>query len=250
MTHLPKFSPALLHPRYWLLWLGIGLLWLVVQLPYPLIYRLGNAIGRLAMRFMKRRAKIAYRNLELCFPEKSEQERHRMVVMNFESVGMGLMETGMARFWPVRRIARWTDTIGFEHIRDVQAQQRGILLIGIHFLTLEMGARMFGMNEPGIGVYRPNDNPVIDWLQTWGRLRSNKDMIDRKDLKGMIRALKRRSGVVRTGSRLRPDRQRLCPTVCGRPAATTSGTGCWRKCPKPASCPSSRAANRTVKVMN
>ena len=63
MTHLPKFSPALLHPRYWLLWLGIGLLWLVVQLPYPLIYRLGNAIGRLAMRFMKRRAKIAYRNL-------------------------------------------------------------------------------------------------------------------------------------------------------------------------------------------
>lgn len=218
MTHLPKFSPALLHPRYWLLWLGIGLLWLVVQLPYPLIYRLGNAIGRLAMRFMKRRAKIAYRNLELCFPEKSEQERHRMVVMNFESVGMGLMETGMAWFWPVRRIARWTDTIGFEHIRDVQAQQRGILLIGIHFLTLEMGARMFGMNEPGIGVYRPNDNPVIDWLQTWGRLRSNKDMIDRKDLKGMIRALKkRRSGVVRTGSRLRPDRQRLCPTVCGRP---------------------------------
>lgn len=218
MTHLPKFSPALLHPRYWLLWLGIGLLWLVVQLPYPLIYRLGNAIGRLAMRFMKRRAKIAYRNLELCFPEKSEQERHRMVVMNFESVGMGLMETGMAWFWPVRRIARWTDTIGFEHIRDVQAQQRGILLIGIHFLTLEMGARMFGMNEPGIGVYRPNDNPVIDWLQTWGRLRSNKDMIDRKDLKGMIRALKkRRSGVVRTGSRLRPDRQRLRPTVCGRP---------------------------------
>lgn len=73
----------------------------------------------------------------------------------------------------------------------MQAQQRGILLIGIHFLTLEMGARMFGMNEPGIGVYRPNDNPVIDWLQTWGRLRSNKDMIDRKDLKGMIRALKK-----------------------------------------------------------
>ncbi|CDL49390.1 Lipid A biosynthesis (KDO) 2-(lauroyl)-lipid IVA acyltransferase [Klebsiella pneumoniae ISC21] len=252
MTHLPKFSPALLHPRYWLLWLGIGLLWLVVQLPYPLIYRLGNAIGRLAMRFMKRRAKIAYRNLELCFPEKSEQEHHRMVVMNFESVGMGLMETGMAWFWPVRRIARWTDTIGFEHIRDVQAQQRGILLIGIHFLTLEMGARMFGMNEPGIGVYRPNDNPVIDWLQTWGRLRSNKDMIDRKDLKGMIRALKKgESGVVRTGSRLRPDRQRLCPTVCGRPGGDhLRHLDAGEKCPKPASCPSSRAANRTVKVMN
>lgn len=168
MTHLPKFSAALLHPRYWLLWPGIGLLWLVVQLPYPLIYRLGTALGRLAMRLMTRRAKIAYRNLELCFPEKSEQERHQLVKQNFESVGMGLMETGMAWFWPARRIARWTDATGVEHIRAVQEQKRGILLIGIHFLTLEMGARMFGMNEPGIGVYRPNDNPVIDWLQTWG----------------------------------------------------------------------------------
>ncbi len=42
----------------------------------------------------------------------SEQERRKMVVKNFESVGMGLMETGMAWFWPDRRIARWTEVIG------------------------------------------------------------------------------------------------------------------------------------------
>ncbi len=106
-----------------------------------------------------------HRNLELCFPEMSEQERRKMVVKNFESVGMGLMETGKAWFWPDRRIARWTEVIGMEHIRDVQAQKRGILLVGIHFLTLELGARQFGMQEPGIGVYRPNDNPLIDWLK-------------------------------------------------------------------------------------
>lgn len=93
MTNLPKFSTALLHPRYWLTWLGIGVLWLVVQLPYPVIYRLGCGLGKLALRFMKRRAKIVHRNLELCFPEMSEQERRKMVVKNFESVGMGLMET-------------------------------------------------------------------------------------------------------------------------------------------------------------
>ena len=74
-------------------------------------------------------------------PGNEEQERRKMVVKNFESVGMGLMETGMAWFWPDRRIARWTEVIGMEHIRDVQAQKRGILLVGIHFLTLELGAR-------------------------------------------------------------------------------------------------------------
>ncbi|MFX0565460.1 Kdo(2)-lipid IV(A) acyltransferase [Kosakonia cowanii] len=190
MTHLPKFSASLLHPRYWATWFGIGVLWLVVQLPYPLLYRLGCALGHLALRVMKRRAHIAHRNLTLCFPHMSEEERQKMVVKNFESVGMGLIETGMAWFWSDRRMRRWMDVSHFEHVRNVQAQGRGILLIGVHFLTLEIGARMFGLNEPGIGVYRPNDNPVIDLLQTWGRMRSNKSMIDRKDLKGMIRALK------------------------------------------------------------
>jgi KDO2-lipid IV(A) lauroyltransferase len=75
-------------------------LWLLVQLPYPVIYRLGTALGRLAMRVMKSRARIARRNLELCFPEMSAADREALLVKNFESLGMGLMETGMAWFWP------------------------------------------------------------------------------------------------------------------------------------------------------
>lgn len=98
MTHLPKFSASLLHPRFWFLWAGIGLLWLVVQLPYPVIYRLGCALGHLGQKVMKRRVHIAQRNLELCFPQMSDAERQQMVAKNFESVGMGVMETGMAWF--------------------------------------------------------------------------------------------------------------------------------------------------------
>ena len=225
MTQLPKFTAALLHPRYWPSWLGIGVLWLVVQLPYPVIYRLGNAIGRLAMRLMRRRAQIAYRNLELCFPHKSEAERHEMVVKNFESVGMGVMETGIAWFWPTKRVNRWMDASGLEHIRAVQDSGRGVLLIGIHFLTLEMGARMFGIHNPGIGVYRPNDNPVIDLLQTWGRMRSNKDMIDRKDLKGMIRALKNGEIIWYAPDHdYGPRASVFAPLFAVKDAATTSGT--------------------------
>lgn len=31
------FTHNLLHPRYWLTWSGLGLLWLLVQLPYPVL---------------------------------------------------------------------------------------------------------------------------------------------------------------------------------------------------------------------
>lgn len=225
MTHLPKFSTALLHPRYWLTWFGIGLLWLLVQLPYPVIYRMGMGLGHLALRVMKRRVQVASRNLELCFPDMSAEARRELVVRNFESVGMGLFETGMAWFWSDKRIARWADIINFEPVYELQRQKRGILLIGVHFLTLELGARMFGMQTPGIGVYRPNDNPVIDLLQTWGRLRSNKTMLDRKDLKGMVRALKNGEVVWYAPDHdYGPRSSVFVPFFAVEQAATTSGT--------------------------
>lgn len=190
MTQLPHFSRELLHPRYWFTWIGIGLLYLIVLLPYPVLYHLGCGLGRLSMRFLKQRVFVARRNLELSFPKMPTAEREALVVRNFESVGMGLLETGMAWFWPDWRIKRWFAVSGLEHIDHAHQQGKGVLLIGMHFLTLELGARIFGIYNPGIGVYRPNDNKLLDWLQTWGRMRSNKSMLDRKDLKGMIRALK------------------------------------------------------------
>ncbi|MEQ9860413.1 LpxL/LpxP family Kdo(2)-lipid IV(A) lauroyl/palmitoleoyl acyltransferasee [Pectobacterium cacticida] len=190
MTKIPSFNRSLLHPRYWFTWLGIGVLYLVVLLPYPVLYRIGTLLGYLAMRLLPNRVSVAARNLELCFPDMPQAERDVLIKKNFESVGMGVIETGMAWFWPDWRIERWFTVTGLEHIRAILEKRQGILLIGLHFLTLELGARIFGIHNPGIGVYRPNDNKLIDWLQTWGRLRSNKSMLDRKDLKGMIRALK------------------------------------------------------------
>ncbi|UGA49604.1 MULTISPECIES: Kdo(2)-lipid IV(A) acyltransferase [Dickeya] len=190
MTQIPSFHRSLLHPRYWPTWSGIVLLYLLVLLPYPFIYRIGTGLGRLSMHFLKRRVAIAHRNLQLCFPDMPAEEREQLVKKNFESVGMGVMETGMAWFWPDWRVERWFKVIGIENMQPLREQKRGVLLIGLHFLTLELGARIFGLQNAGIGVYRPNDNKLIDWLQTWGRMRSNKSMLDRKDLKGMIRALK------------------------------------------------------------
>lgn len=225
MTHLPQFSRALLHPRYWPVWFGIGLLYLVVLLPYPVLFRLGRLMGRLAQRLMKRRVHVAYRNLELCFPDMSDAERQKMVEKNFESVGMGVLETGMAWFWPDWRIRRWSKVHGLASTTALHEQKKGIILVGVHFLTLELGARIWGQYTPGIGVYRPNDNPVIDWLQTWGRLRSNKDMIDRKDLKGMIRTLK--SGELiwyAPDHDYGPRNSVFVPFFAVDQAATTSGT--------------------------
>ena len=137
----------------------------------------------------KRRATIARRNLELCFPEMPEQEREAILQENLRAVGMAIIETSMAWFWSDARIKKWSKIEGLNYLKE--NAQDGIIFVGVHFLTLELGARIVGLHHPGVGVYRPNDNPVLDWLQIKGRLRSNKDMLNRKDLRGMLKALRK-----------------------------------------------------------
>ncbi|WP_027711690.1 Kdo(2)-lipid IV(A) acyltransferase [Dickeya chrysanthemi] len=238
MTQIPSFHRSLLHPRYWPTWLGIILLYLVVLLPYPLIYRIGTGMGRLSMRILKRRVAIAHRNLQLCFPDMPIEERETLVKKNFESVGMGVMETGMAWFWPDWRVTRWFTVIGIENMQPLREQKRGVLLIGLHFLTLELGARIFGMQNAGIGVYRPNDNKLIDWLQTWGRMRSNKSMLDRKDVKGMIRALKQGEIIWYAPDHdYGPRSSVFVPLFAVKSAATTVGSYMLARAAKPAIVP-------------
>ncbi|QEZ92667.1 Kdo(2)-lipid IV(A) acyltransferase [Proteus sp. CD3] len=238
MIKSPQFKKSFLQPKYWLTWFGIGLLYILVLLPYPVIYWLGTRLGRFSKVFLKKRVQIAERNLELCFPQMPKSEREALVNKNFESVGMGLFETGMAWFWPDWRIKRWFKVSGIEHIKKAKDSGQGILLIGIHFLTLELGARILGICNPGVGVYRPNDNPVMDWLQTWGRLRSNKFMIDRKDVKGMIRSLKAGEIIWYAPDHdYGPRKSVFVPLFAVDKAATTTGTYILAKTSKPALIP-------------
>ncbi|WP_198510790.1 hypothetical protein [Staphylococcus hominis] len=71
----PRFRAVFFHPRFWLLWLGLGLLWLITQLPYRALLGIGRVLGAFMYRVAGERRRIAARNLELCFPQMSAQER-------------------------------------------------------------------------------------------------------------------------------------------------------------------------------
>ncbi|PKF55315.1 lipid A biosynthesis lauroyl acyltransferase [Alteromonadales bacterium alter-6D02] len=180
---------SFLHPRYWLLWFGIGLLWLTITLlPYRTLIKLGGGIGTLLMRLLKKRAKTAVRNLELCFPEKSQSERDQILEGHAKSVGIALFETGMAWWWPQWRINNLVTFTGLEHIEAAQKQGKGVLLFALHSFCLEIGGRLFSSKAQLTGVYRPHNNPVMEYLQVCGRMRSAK-LITKRNIRAMISAL-------------------------------------------------------------
>ncbi len=220
-----KFSRSFLHPRYWPTLLLFLLMYLISWLPYFMLFRLGQGAGRLAMKIMKRRHSLIEQNLLLCFPDMPSEERDILIKKNIDNTGLGLFETAMAWFWPDYRVARHTRYEGMEILEKLDQQGKGVLLIAVHSMNLELGARAMGLSLPGVGVYRPNDNPCYDYFQYKGRVRSNRCLIDRKDVKSMLKTL-------RKGERMwyAPDhdyglrRSVFAPLFAVDKACTTTGT--------------------------
>lgn len=220
----PVFQAAFLHPRYWLLWLGLGLLWLLAQLPYPLLMRLGRGLGAVMYRCAGSRRKIAARNLELCFPELPASEREQLLRENFASTGMTFFEMAISWWWPAARLRKLGQIEGLEHIRQAEAEGQGVLLMAMHFTTLEMGGGLLGMQQDMYGMYRPHKNPLFDYVQRCGRERRLLGVIERDDVRGMLKLL-RAGGVIWYAPDQDYGAQRsIFVPLFGVPAATVTAT--------------------------
>jgi KDO2-lipid IV(A) lauroyltransferase len=186
----PNFKISFLLPKYWLTWIAVLVLYSISWLPYRFQLFLGKMIGRLLYKIGSSRKKVALRNLELCFPDKTDAERQTMLKRNFENTGIALLETGMGWWWPNWRVKNKINIIGLEHIEEAQKQGKGVLLLAMHYLSVEINCRGIGSGHPMVVFYRPHNNQLMEYFQFRGRGRSNKYMLGKRDVKGLLRALK------------------------------------------------------------
>ncbi len=221
-----RFRWQFLHPRFWLLWLGLGVLWLLVQLPYPVLLRLGRWLGALMYRFAGSRRHIARRNLELCFPELSVTEREYLLRQNFASTGIAFFEMAMSWWWPHKRLQRLVHIDGLEHLQQASREEQGVILMAIHFTTLEIGAALLGQHHTIDGMYRAHKNPAFDYVQRKGRERHNADAIaiEREDVRTMIRHLRQGRAIWYAPDQDYGAKQSLFVPLFGVPAATVTAT--------------------------
>lgn len=221
----PAFKAEFLLPRYWGTLIITSVMYLLSLLPFKVQLALGRHIGRLAMRLMRKRQVMIRRNLELCFPHMEKCQREAILKDNIDNTGIALFETAMAWFWSDKRVNKHVTIKGMEHLEALEKSGKGALMLAVHSMNLELGARAFGIKKSGTGVYRPNNNPCFDYFQYKGRSRSNRTLIDRKNVKAMLEALK-------TGERVwyAPDhdygnrRSTFAPLFAVKNACTTTGT--------------------------
>ena len=190
-SHNPNFEARFMHPRYWKTWMWLALWRLITLLPYKVLLMLGKVIGLILHKLPTRRKHIACRNIQTCFPELDNKAQKLLLRANFISMGIALMEVGIAWWWPKSRLKPLIQLQGFEHLEKLS--HRGVILLGIHYTTLEIGAAAItGMIEVD-GMYKAHKNPVFEFVQLRGRLNHAVDgcrLYTHNDVRGTIKSLK------------------------------------------------------------
>lgn len=186
-----SFNPRpYLGPRYWLLWLGLGLLRLSCFLPYRSLLLLGSAIGNLMYWLLPRRRHIAATNLQLCFPELDPAQQHTLLRQNFRSTGISLLEIAWCWWGSQHKLESLCHIQGLEHLRAAQAKGKGVLLFSAHFTCLEIGGRLLALHTPFHVMYKPHRNPLFEAVMRGSRERQFERALDRNDIRDLIRTLK------------------------------------------------------------
>ena len=82
----------------------LGLLWLLHWLPLWLQAALGGALGRVLYTVARERRRISARNVQLCLPELSAQQRRTLLREHFRWLGRSAVERALLWYAPPERL--------------------------------------------------------------------------------------------------------------------------------------------------
>ena len=181
---------SFLAPKYWSTWLLIGVLRLLGALPFKAGLWVGSAIGSLLFVLVAKRRKVTKVNVELCFPELTESEQKILVRNIFRANGIGFVEAAWAYWGDPKIFKDRLSYVGFEKIGQALAQGRGLILLGGHFSSLDLGGRLYNMKGLSMDcIYRRHNNPLLEYMIRKQR-KGFATPIERKSFRQVMRSLK------------------------------------------------------------
>jgi len=169
----------------------MGLLRIVCWLPHSAAMAIGRALGRLAHAVGAERRAIVRRNIELCFPELTIDQRNDLARKHFLALGMSMIEMGLSRWASDEHLVSMTTVEGVNHVLDAVNEGKAVILLSAHFTSLEISARVASLNLPPFdAVYRKNRKEFMTEMMRTGRERSVANTIEKRDIKEMVRSLR------------------------------------------------------------
>ena len=162
--------------------IGLFVVWLLHFLPLPVLAPIGEAFGMLLYWFGRERRRVARTNLRLCFPDRDDKDRERLVRLHFRAFGRSVLERGILWWSSRRRIQRLVRIEGIEHWHAVK--DKPVIWLAPHFVGLDMGGVRLTSEFPLVSMYANQKNPVFNRVLYRSRTRF-----------GMTRLASRQEGI-------------------------------------------------------
>ena len=212
-----------LRPKYWLTWVGLGVLRCLELLPYAGQRRVGSGLGAIIRHLPLAYVRIARRNIELCLPALTSGQRDALLDRHCESLGMGLCETATTWWSSTARVNGLAKIEGREHLALALSKGQGAILIGGHFTTIEIATRILGTIVPLNVLFRSPKNALLSRTMCRSFSRHGKP-IRHDDIRAMIRALRKNEAVWYAPDQSYRNKGAAMVDFFGIPAATTTAT--------------------------
>ncbi len=171
--------------------------WVLVKvfaaLPRPLARGLAISLAHLIRILHRRLTKVARRNLELAFPEKSRAERDRIVREVFTSLGRQLAEFAKFPQYTRGNVSRVAVYDGYENFQSANERGKGVLFLTAHLGAWEIGSFVHSLHGHSLHVLvRPLDNPYLDNLTREYRTLHGNTVISKDEFaRGLISAMRK-----------------------------------------------------------
>jgi KDO2-lipid IV(A) lauroyltransferase len=160
----------------------LAFLWAFHWLPLSWQAAVGQAAGRVLWNLARSRRRITLRNLALCLPEWSEDQRQRLGREVIGWFARSVLERGLLWYAPVSRLRRLIRVEGDPGFAD--RHEGAVMWLVPHFVGLDVAgvATQLHIRRGLASIYQAQSQPVIDAAMRRARLRhGNTELFSRSD---------------------------------------------------------------------
>lgn len=182
-----------------LYWLVYPILYGISKLPYRLFYFFSDFVFLLVFYVVGYRKKVVKRNLELAFPEKSEQEIKQIQKKFYHHFCDIFLEMTKSLTISGEELKKRFVLKNPEEIKRIEALQKSYVIMLGHYNSYEWvtSLQLQGVTYESFGIYKKIKNPYFDKLIHNSRGKFGTKMVDKNDVTKLM-AKNRFNGVLST----------------------------------------------------
>lgn len=173
--------------------LAIFALWQAGKLSLSTAQRIGRVLGTLCGWFPTRAKAVTTANINLCFPELTDEQRQRLIRSSLRHFGQTFMEIPLMWEWPVEKcLGLIREVEGIELVDQAIADGRGVVLLAPHLGNWELIGIYFSSRYQMAALYSPPHIREFEDYMNQVRERAGSTLVkgDRRGLVKMVNILK------------------------------------------------------------